>query len=309
MSFRALHNKVVTNAAANKDAGNDGVNKIYFLQVEEKPYVKVGDTHRSVEERNQETMTNAALHRKAGTAPEYFVAVKHDGTTFRDKEFHAYLRKAGYVFELNDQGNESEWVMADANGNIPTAYELQLELQNFTAKKLTKTVSLRASQIDVINQLQEALDKGFKYVNMGACVRIGKTVISLTHAVNNDCMPAYIGKNLTSQSSAKNDNNDFGIVPELITQSLHGVDELDDNNVSKKVLKIIANIEAANVNNRNIIIYIDEVDDASHTRKSRDVITPVVKHFERIGKLMQVVTMSGTRIHRGEKILNDLMAA
>ena len=309
MSFKDKFNRVVTNAAANKDAGNDGVNKIYFLQVEEKPYVKVGDTHRSVEERNQETMTNAALHRKAGTAPEYFVAVKHDGSTFRDKEFHAYLRKAGYVFELNDQGNESEWVMADANGNIPTAYELQLELQNFTAKPITKSVSLRPSQLDVIRQLQEAVDEGYTYVNLGACVRIGKTVISLTHAVNNDSMPVYIGKNLTSQSSAEGDNKEFGIAPEMITQSLHGIDELDEDNVSKKASKIIANIEEANVNNRSVMIYIDEVDDASHTRKSRDVITPVVKHFESLGKLTQVITMSGTRIHRGEKILKGLVAA
>lgn len=35
----------------------DRANKIYFLEVEEKPYVKVGDSIRDVEERNKETMT------------------------------------------------------------------------------------------------------------------------------------------------------------------------------------------------------------------------------------------------------------
>ena len=36
-----------------------GVNKLYFLEVEEKPgMVKVGDTHRDVETRNDETILN-----------------------------------------------------------------------------------------------------------------------------------------------------------------------------------------------------------------------------------------------------------
>ena len=284
----------------------DGKNKIYFLQVEEKPFPKVGDTIRDVEERNRETMTNAALHRKKGTEPFYVVAEKYDGTSFRDKQFHAFLRKQGYKFELNDQGNESEWVESDANGNIPTVEQLLEELAQFTSKPVYKSVELRPAQHYVLSKLQEALDNGYQYVNAGICVRLGKTLVSLTHAANNGWFPVYIGKNLTSQSSAEADNNEFGVVPEMLTQSLHGVDELDGDEVSKKAKQIIDNILRANVNNRKVVFFVDEVDDASHTKKSRDIITPVVNYFKSVGQFATTVTMSGTRIFRGQKILKDL---
>lgn len=284
----------------------DRVNKIYFLQVNEKPYVKVGDSIRDVEERNKETMTNAALHRKKGTKPFYVVAQKYNGTVFRDKEFHAFLRKQGYMFELNDQGNESEWVQSDAKGNIPTVEQLLAELAKFISKPVYKSVELRPAQHYLLGKLQEAVDSGSQYVNAGFCVRVGKTIISLTHAANNAWMPVYLGKNLTSQSSAETDNEEFGIVPEMLTQSLHGVDELDDDETSKKAKQIIDNINNANTNNRKIVFFVDEVDDASHTKKSRDIITPVVEHFKANGQFATIVTMSGTRIYRGEKILKEL---
>lgn len=284
----------------------DRINKIYFLEVEEKPYVKVGDSIRDVEERNKETMTNAALHRKKGTKPFYVVAQKYDGTEFRDKQFHAFLRKQGYTFELNDQGNESEWVQSDAIGNIPTVEQLLAELAKFTSKPVYKSVELRPAQHYLLSKLQEAVESGNQYVNAGFCVRVGKTIISLTHAANNSWMPVYVGKNLTSQSSAETDNSEFGIVPEMLTQSLHGVDELEDDETSKKVKQIISNINNANTANRKIVFFVDEVDDASHTKKSRDIITPVVEHFKGTGQFATIVTMSGTRIYRGEKILKEL---
>jgi hypothetical protein len=284
----------------------DRKNKIYFLQVTEKPYIKVGDSIRDVEERNRETMTNAALHRKKGTKPFYVVAEKFDGTTFRDKQFHAFLRKQGYTFELNDQGNESEWVKSDVTGNIPTVEQLLEELAKFTSKPVYKSVDLRPAQHYLLAKLQEALDAGNQYVNAGFCVRVGKTIISLTHAANNDWMPVYLGKNLTSQSSAETDNSEFGIVPEMLTQSLHGVDELEDDETSKKTKQVIACINSANTNNRKIVFFVDEVDDASHTKKSRNIITPVVEHFKSNGQFATIVTMSGTRIYRGEKILKEL---
>jgi hypothetical protein len=284
----------------------DRVNKIYFLEVEEKPWPKVGDSIRDVEERNRETMTNAALHRKKGTKPFYVIAQKYDGTTFRDKQFHAFLRKQGYTFELNDQGNESEWVQSDANGNIPTVAQLLEELAKFTSKPVYKSVELRPAQHYLLGKLQEAVDSGNQYVNAGFCVRVGKTIISLTHAANNKWMPVYVGKNLTSQSSAEKDNSEFGIVPEMLTQSLHGIDELEDGEISKKTKQIIDNINNANINNRKIVFFVDEVDDASHTKKSRDIITPVVEHYKATGQFASIVTMSGTRIYRGEKILKEL---
>jgi hypothetical protein len=281
-------------------------NKIYFLQVEEKPFPKVGDTIRDVEERNRETMTNAALHRKKGTKPFYVVAQKFDGTTFRDKQFHAFLRKQGYTFEINDQGNESEWLQSDSNGNVPTVDQLLKELEKFISKPVFKSVELRPAQHYLLDKLQEAVDEGYQYINAGLCVRVGKTIISLTLSAQNNWMPVYLGKNLTSQSSAETDNAEYGIVPEMLTQSLHGVDELEDGELSKRTKQVINNINQANTNNKKVIFFVDEVDDASHTKRSRDIITPVVEYFKAKGTFACIIPMSGTRIHRGGKILKDL---
>lgn len=284
----------------------DKLNKIYFLEVEEKPYVKVGDSIRNIKDRNRETMTNAALHRKKGTDPFYVIAKRQDGTTFRDKQFHAFLRKQGYKFELNDQGNESEWVEQGPDGNIPDVKQLLSELEKFTSKPVFKSVELRPAQHYLLSKLQEAVDQDYRYINAGFCVRVGKTIISLTHAAKNNWMPVYLGKNLTSQSSAEIDNNQFGIVPEMLTQSLHGIDELDNDETSKKTKQIINNINNANTSNKKLVFFVDEVDDASHTKKSRDIITPVVEHYKSNGQFATIVTMSGTRIYRGEKILKEL---
>ena len=281
---------------------DDGVNKLYFLEVIEKPgKVKAGDTHREVERRNQETMTNASLHRKPGTEPIYVVAKMWDGTVFRDKKFHAFLKKKGYTFEKNDQGNDSEWV------EDVTVEQLFAELTEFTRKPVHKNVTLKTAQHYLINEhLQKAIDEGYQHINAGFCVRVGKTIISLTLSARNNWFPVYIGKNLNSQFSATDDNNEYGIVPELLTQSLHGVDVLEDGELSKKTKQIIKKIKKANIDNKPIIFFIDEVDDSSHTKRSRDIITPVVSYFKENGMFACIVTMSGTRIYRGEKILKDL---
>lgn len=280
---------------------DDGVNKLYFLEVIEKPgKVKAGDTHRDVERRNQETMTNAALHRKPGTEPIYVVAKMWDGTVFRDKKFHAFLKKKGYTFEKNDQGNDSEWV------EDVTVEQLFAELAEFTRKPVYKNVTLKTAQHYLLDQLQEAINEGHQYINAGFCVRVGKTIISLSLAANNNWMPVYIGKNLTSQASAKTDNDDFGIVSELATISIHGTDyELEDGD-SAIVNRVISKIDSANKSGKQIIFYVDEVDDASHTSRSRAVIVPIIEHYKKQGKFACIVTMSGTRIYRGEKILRDL---
>jgi len=281
--------------------GDDGVNKLYFLEVIEKPgKVKVGDTHRDVERRNQETMTNASLHRKPGTEPIYVVAEMWNGTVFRDKKFHAFLKKKGYTFEKNDQGNDSEWI------NDVTVDQLFTELTEFTRKPVYKNVTLKTAQHYLLRQLQEAIDEGHQYINAGFCVRVGKTIISLTVSARNDWFPVYIGKNLTSQSSAETDNADYGIVPKILTQSLHGVDDLEDGDLSKRTKQIIKNIKKANTDNKPVIFYVDEVDDASHTARSRSIITPLVEHFKTNDTFACIIPMSGTRIYRGGKILKEL---
>jgi hypothetical protein len=224
----------------------NNITKIYFLEVKEKPgLVKIGDTFREVAERNKETITNSSLHK---TRPvTWIVAEKADGSTFRDYEFHAFLEKKKFVRELNDEGNKSEWFSI-------TLEQALHEYSVFTAKKVFKTVELRPAQHYLLNQLQEAIADGYEYINAGFCVRVGKTIISLSLAAQNNWMPVYIGKNLTSQSSAKADNDEFGIVPEIATASIHGNDYNLEDGDSSIVSRVIAKIDAQNTQNKNIIL-------------------------------------------------------
>lgn len=281
-----------------KSKDDNGLNKFYLLTVREKPnLIKLGDTHRSVLLRNQETCTNSSLHR---TNPvTFWLAQKEDGTWYRDYDVHAFLTSKGYKREDNDQGNQSEWFYI-------TEEQFLEEFEQFIGKPVHKTVELRTAQHYLLEQLQDAHEQGNQYINAGFCVRVGKTIISLTHAANNDWMPVYIGKNLTSQSSAEIDNAEFGIVPEMLTQSLHGVDELEAGELSKKTKQIIDRIDNANTQRKKIIFFVDEVDDASHTKRSREIITPLIEHYKASAEFASIVTMSGTRIYRGEKILKEV---
>jgi hypothetical protein len=223
-----------------------------------------------------------------------------DGTVFRDKKFHTFLKQKKYTFEKNDQGNDSEWV------EDVTVEQLFAELAEFTRKPVYKNLTLKTAQHYLLGRLQEAIDEGHQYINAGFCVRVGKTLISLTLSSKNNWFPVYVGKNLTSQSSAETDNADYGIVPDILTQSLHGIDELEDGELSKRTKAIIKNIKKANVDNKPVIFFVDEVDDASHTTRSRNIITPVVEYFKANNKFACIIPMSGTRIYRGEKILKEL---
>jgi hypothetical protein len=275
-------------------------NKLYFLEVEEKPgLIKIGDTHRDVDKRNKETMTNASLHRKDGTFPTYVLAKNKAGKSYRDKDFHKFLKNKGFEFEQNDQKNDSEWV----KGCFDLIWK---ELEEFIGKQAFKELQLRNAQNYILDELDKALKDGYMWINLGSCVRSGKTIISLVFAMLNNLFPVYIGKNLTSQASAETDNDEFGIVPNMSTISLHGIDELDKNGMSNKVRNSIDKINRENVDNKKIIFYIDEVDDGSHTVKSRSILKPIVDNFDNESMLEAVVTMSGTRIHRGEKVLRSL---
>lgn len=281
-----------------KDAANMGKIKSFdSLSKVGKIPIKVGDTFRLVKERNDETLTNASLHRDYVSST---LAIKEDGTVFRDYDFHKFLEDKGYERELNDNGSKSEFFFFDS------VEQLEKEYEEFTAKKFVKSVVLRTVQHYGLDLLASATTAGALLINFGSCMRSGKTIMSLVHAKRNNCMPVYIGKNLTSQSSADDDNNTYGIVKFMTTVSIHGQDEDTDGELSKKVRKVIDTIVKANVNNQQIILYIDECDDASHTSKSRLIIKQVAEYFHKLGMLFQVVTMSGTRKERGTKILQDL---
>ena len=278
----------------------DGENKIYLLEVYEKPnLIKVGDTHRDVESRNDETITNPALHRKNDVV--FWNAVKFDGTKFRDKELHKFLEDKGWVRELNDNGNKSEWFFD------LTLEDFEKELEEFVGEKPTKQYSLRKGQEYLKDEILQAFDDGFNYINLSACVRVGKTMLSLDISKVKDYFPVYIGKNLTSQASVIDDNGEYNIVTKFKLVSLHGNNEEVENDLSKKTKKIIESIELENPDNKKIIFYVDEVDDASHTIKSREVLVPVVKYFQETGYEVKVICMSGTRAYRGLKILNDIV--
>ena len=260
--------------------------------------IKVGDTFRLVKERNDETLTNASLHRDFVSST---LAVKEDGTTFRDYDFHKFLEDKEYERELNNNGSKSEFFFFDS------VEQLEKEYEEFTAKKFTEQVLLRPVQNYGLDLLAEATDAGYTKINFGSCMRSGKTIISLTHAKRNNCMPVYIGKNLTSQSSAEADNDKYGIVPHMACVSINGQDEeLNDSELTKRAESAIREIDEENKLNQNIILYIDECDDSSHTEKSSKIIKQVAKHYYEKGMLFQVIPMTGTRKERGLKILNEL---
>jgi hypothetical protein len=293
-----LKNRQYLKSIANKQI-SDGENKIYLLEVYEKPnLMKVGDTHRDVETRNDETITNPALHRKNDIV--YWDAVKYDGTKFRDKKLHKFLEGKGWERQLNDNLNKSEWFIG------LTLEDFEKEFEEFIGEKPSKQYTLRKGQEYLEGEILQAFDDGFNYVNLSACVRVGKTILSLGISKVKNYFPVYIGKNLTSQSSVEDDNEEFNIVPKFKCISLHGIDEEVENELSKKTKRIIESIELENPDNKKIIFYIDEVDDASHTIKSRQVLVPVVKYFQENGYEVKVVCMSGTRAYRGLKILNDI---
>ncbi len=283
-------------AQANKIA-EKGVNKIYWWRVREKETTKVGDTHRDVEERNNETGINAALH----TTERYWWEARYSdthpnkklrGKSFRDYDFHKVLKQKGYERELNDKKNESEWFF-----DI-TLEDFLIHLEEFIGGKPKKTLQLRAGQGYVVDEIIKGWDEGNDFTNVHASVRIGKNVATLTASKTKEYVPIYIGKNLTSQSSVVLDNEDFQIVDSMETFSIHG---MESN--SPKVDKIVDEIMSLSIN-KKVHLNIDEADDKSHTLISMKILKVIYYRLKGHGYDVKVTTLSGTRPERGEKILN-----
>jgi len=311
---------LLTTYAENAPDPLEGVNKLYFMSVKEKtsyykdidrvkdgsipadklgaPILKIGDTKRLVKTRNAESITNASLHLEM--ASPWYIANK-DGKEFRDHDFHKFLEGKGYERELNENGTPSEFFFI----TLEQALE---ELELFCQKPVFETAVLRNAQNYLLELEQKAIDLGFKYINADYCMRSGKTILSLQIAKNNNWMPVYLGKNLTSQNSAEQDNDKYDIVPHMTTESLHGPDDGDlaDGEVSDKVKKIIESIDSKNKLNQNLAFYVDEADDGSHTKISCDVIEAVVTHYKNTGQFAFFKPMTGTRSHLGMKILNKV---
>lgn len=287
------------NKIKNHSSSLDGINKIYLLEVHEKPnMIKIGDTHRDIALRNDETCTNASLHRSNKVTG--WVAKKYDGSTFRDKELHKFLEDKGFKRELNKQGNKSEWFINISEETFVTLFE------EFIGKPAYKVYELRPGQEYLKTDVINAFKSGTNFVNMDACVRVGKSILSLDIAKELNMFPCYIGKNLTSQTSVLKENNTFGIVDNMTVESIHGIEIEDNNGLTKKVNKIIESITTRNTNNQPILFFVDEVDDSSHTKKSVATMKTVVDYFTNIGLFGGFITMTGTRAHRGVKVLNAL---
>jgi len=311
---------LLTSYAKNTPDPLEGVNKLYFMSVKEKTsyykdidrvkdgsipadklgasILKIGDTHRLVEKRNAESITNASLHLEMDSP--WYIANK-DGKEFRDYDFHAFLESKDYERELNQNGTPSEFFFI----TLEQALE---ELELFCQKKMFVEFKPRNAQNYLMEQEQKAIDLGFKYINADYCMRSGKTILSLLIAKNNNWMPVYLGKNLNSQNSAEQDNNQYGIVPHMTTESLHGPDgtEITDAEFVAKVNKIIESVDSKNKLNQNLAFYVDEADDGSHTIKSRAVIKAVVNHYKKTGQFAFFKSMTGTRSHLGMKIINTV---
>jgi hypothetical protein len=282
----------------------DGINKLYWLKVVEKETKKIGDTTRDVEERNDETITNAALHIEE---QKWWIAkyssTHHNkglaGKPFRDYDFHKFLEIKGYKRELNNNNNKSEWF-------FDISFEqFEKELKEFIGGKPKLALILRNGQEYLFNKTIEGWDNGIDLTNVYASVRIGKNIYSLHTSKIKGYVPIYIGKNLTSQSSVEKDNDDYGIVPVMRTFSIHGILESDDKS-SVKIQKIIDEIEQITPD-KKVHFNVDEVDDQSHTKKSREILVQIINHFRNKSEYsVKVTCMSGTRAHRGLKLLNDL---
>ena len=283
-------------AQANKIV-EKGVNKLYWWRVQQKNTTKIGDTHRGVEERNNETGINAALLTTERLWWEAKYSDTHPnkklrGKSFRDYDFHKVLKQKGYVRELNDKGNESEWFM-----DI-TLEDFLILLEEFIGGKPKKTLELRAGQGYVIDEIVEGWDEGYDFTNVHASVRIGKNIATLTASKRKSYVPIYIGKNLTSQSSVVLDNEDFQIVDDMETFSIHGM-----KSDSPKVQKIIDEIISLSID-KKVALFIDESDDQSHTLISMKILEKIYDTLKGLGYAVKVTTLSGTRPERGEKILN-----
>ena len=274
-----------------------GVNKLYWWKVQQKETVKIGDTHRDVKKRNDETGKNAGLHtterhwweaRYSDSHPNKKLA----GKAFRDYDFHKVLEKKGYKRENNDDGNRTEWFI-----DI-TFEDFLTHLTEFIGGKPKVTLIIRKGQSLVSDGITEGWNDGYIFTNVHASVRIGKNVATLTASKRKEYVPIYIGKNLTSQSSVVDDNDTFQIVDDMETFSIHGMEK-----DSPKVEEIIQKIVSISPD-KKVSMYVDEADDQSHTLISVGILKVIFYRLKELGYDVKLTTLSGTRPERGEKILN-----
>lgn len=163
--------------------------------------------------------------------------------------------------------------------------------------------NLRPGQEKLKREVITAYQEGYRYINMDTCVRVGKSILSLDIAKTLGMHAVYIGKNLTSQSSVLKEQDTFNIVQSMSVCSLHG------NNEESKFNRIVENIDNTNIFELPVVFFVDEVDDQSHTERSISTLKKVIKHYKDVNAFGALITMTGTRAHRGMKVLNRVKDA
>lgn len=266
-------------------------NKIYSLYVKEKPgLVKVGDTIRSVIQRNNETIINASLHKDHDLC-RHWLAEDYTGRTFRDYEIHAVLEEQGYERELNELGHKSEWFKNINNDIIAKAIEIVAK------KPPLQLITLRNHQQIVLDEMLEA-DKFFNLLNLAP--RFGKTYLileyaqALTEQKYDNVYLVIASKNLSSNSSFEDSYNGShkgkpNYEFKLISSSLFVNDEI--------ILEKLDNIPK----NANVILVTDEADLASHSTISREKL----RHIKEKLNVVKQIVMTGTGIYKADKIIRD----
>lgn len=266
-------------------------NKIYTLYVKEKPgLVKVGDTIRSVSQRNNETIINASLHKEHELCKNW-LAEDYKGRSFRDYEVHAVLEDQGYERELNELGHKSEWFKGVDNDIVQKAIEI------VSKKPPLQLITLRNHQQIVLDEMLEA-DKYFNLLNLAP--RFGKTYLILEYAQAlaeqkyKDVYLIIASKNLSSNSSFEGSYNgshkgkpNYNF--ELISSSLFVNDEI--------IIESLKNIPK----NANVILVTDEADLASHSAISIEKLKRIKSELN----VVKQVVMTGTGIYKADKIIRN----
>lgn len=181
----------------------------------------------------------------------------------------------------------------DLLGDMLYKMKTKVAKKKYGKKKVSFHVTLRTHQ-------QEALDRIVKadkmYNLLGYCPRFGKTYTILEYAkviarIKNDVVLVVASKHLSANESFKDDakNKDY---PFIIVDSSMFPDEES----------IIANIRKHVTEKSQIILVTDEADFASSTDKSIVVLKTIKEEFN----VIKQVVMSGTSIHKAQKIYKEI---
>ena len=259
-------------------------NEIYTLVVEEKPnLMKVGDTIRDVETRNNETTTNASLH-KVKDLCRHWDAVNAAGDNFRDYRVHEVLEYQGYERELNDNGSKSEWFKDITLKIVENAIK-----QVSGLNRVYISVQLRPHQKSALSLMVKA-DKYFNLLNLAP--RFGKTYLILEYAQEmskkyDNVVLVVASKSLSSNESFENDAKNVKYDFVIKSSSLFKKDEM-----------ITDSLEDVS-DNANVILVTDEADIASHTKKSLAKLETIKNKLN----IIKQISMSGTGIYKADKII------